>query len=140
MWDRLPMTIGFLASFSAIVEERVPGVGHQIVIPLVCLGVFSVFLWHLTDDLTLYAWVQFAPLLAIPFITAAFPGIRYTHSWCIFVVLTLYAVAKVVEGKDREIFQNTGGVVSGHTLKHLVASAGPALLVYMLSVRQYLKE
>jgi hypothetical protein len=50
------------------------------------------------------------------------------------VLLVLYAVAKVFELGDEAIFHATGEVVSGHTLKHLVAAL--AVLPVLVAVRQ----
>ena len=38
------------------------------------------------------------------------------------VVIALYAVAKVLELADHQVWELTGHVVSGHSLKHVVAS------------------
>jgi hypothetical protein len=135
VWDRLPMTVGFLGSYCAVIEERVGGgLGFSLLVPLLSLGVFSVVYWHLTDDLTLYAWVQFFPLLTIPVITALFPT-PYTGSWALFATLALYAAAKVAEARDKDIFKSTGGVMSGHTLKHLLSAVGPCFLAYAVNYR-----
>jgi hypothetical protein len=37
-------------------------------------------------------------------------------------VLAAYGVAKVFEANDHAIFELTGHILSGHTLKHLVAA------------------
>ena len=46
-----------------------------------------------------------------------------------------YGLAKVAELEDVSIYR-LGGVVSGHTLKHLVAAAGIGILVWMLVRRR----
>ena len=43
--------------------------------------------------------------------------------------LALYAVAKVTETFDVRIFQMTGQLISGHTLKHLLAAASAAVIL-----------
>lgn len=47
-------------------------------------------------------------------------------------VLILYALAKVVEGLDRAIFSLTGELISGHTLKHLLACAAVVPVAWAL--------
>ncbi len=42
-----------------------------------------------------------------------------------------YVLAKIFEALDREIF-SLGGLVSGHTLKHLAAGAAAGVVVRML--------
>ena len=59
---------------------------------------------------TLWAWAAF--VVADQWLTTAQWG------W----VIAAYAVAKVVEVGDHAIFEATGGWLSGHTLKHLVAA------------------
>jgi hypothetical protein len=61
-------------------------------------------------------------------------GSRESRSKCIVAVL-LYDLAKVGEHFDKQIFALTGGVVSGHTLKHLLAAAAIGWLLRMLMKR-----
>jgi len=49
-----------------------------------------------------------------------FPA-RYTRGGDIVVVLVIYGAAKIFEVLDGRIFA-MGGVMSGHTLKHLMAA------------------
>ena len=61
-WDRLPMALAFMAILTVAVEEHVSAkTGAILLWPLVALAVFSLLLWRWTDDLRLYAWVQFFP-------------------------------------------------------------------------------
>src|SRR4051812_16521232 len=56
-WDRLPMSIAFMAILSNAVEERIDvRVGRALLWPLVLLGIVSLLVWLRTDDLRLYAW------------------------------------------------------------------------------------
>ena len=48
------------------------------------------------------------------------------HAW--WAVLGCYAAAKLMEMADHAVF-DTVAVVSGHTLKHLLAAAGAAWLL-----------
>ena len=60
VWDRLPMTIGFMGLFVALLTEYInPGLGRLLLLPAVLLGAASVAHWAFSDDLRLYAWVQF---------------------------------------------------------------------------------
>ena len=47
----------------------------------------------------------------------------------------LYALAKAAEMKDMEVFTLTDRVVSGHTLKHLLAAGAIFALLVMLRRR-----
>ena len=66
-------------------------------------------------------------MLAIPLALALFPH-RWIRGVDLLVALGWYALAKVFEAFDAPIYA-LGGVVSGHTLKHLAAAAGAAWLL-----------
>src|SRR3954465_9137722 len=69
VWDRLPMTLGFMGLVSAIIAERVSvRMALALLGPLLALGVGSVVCWRLSGDLRLYGLVQFYPALLIPLI------------------------------------------------------------------------
>jgi hypothetical protein len=129
VWDRLPLALVFGAFFAVIIEDRVTGPRDMLFLLLAALGPASVLYWRLTDDLRPYGLVQFFPLLAIPFILALFPN-GALRGADLVVVLLWYGAAKMAELADADLFA-AGEVVSGHTLKHILAAigAGRALLV-----------
>lgn len=139
-WDRLPMTLVFMSFFAAVITERISvKAGLILLLPLLILGTGSALHWHYSEltgrgDLRLYAWVQFYPLLAIPLILLLFPP-RYTRSRDLWGVLALYALAKVFEVFDENIYA-LGRIVSGHTLKHLIAAAATYWILQMLLKRR----
>ena len=69
VWDRLPMTIAFMALFSLVIGEFISiRAGQLLLLPLLVCGIISVVYWHITEgkgvgDLRLYALVQFLPML-----------------------------------------------------------------------------
>ena len=130
-WDRLPMAIGIMGLLSAIITERT---GVVLLGPLCLVGTGSVVYWQVTGDLRLYALVQFGPALLIPALILLFPA-RYTHANYLLRVVGWYAAAKVFEHFDTQIFA-AGGVISGHTLKHLAAAWACYEIVRMIEVRQ----
>jgi predicted membrane channel-forming protein YqfA (hemolysin III family) len=140
VWDRLPMAVAFLALLAATVAERVdPELGARLLVPMVLVGIGGVLFWAATEhagagDLRPYVLVQFFPLVAIPLILVLFPA-RYDGAWLYLVALGLYACAKAAELADSAILRFTG-VVSGHTLKHLLAAAAVGTLVVMLARRR----
>jgi len=132
VWDRVSLTIGFAALFVALLGEYVsPRLGRWLLLPAVCLGAASVFYWHWSDDLRLYCWIQFMPLLAIPIIMVLFPS-PYSHYGFLVAALVCYVAAKFTEVYDRQIFELTGQLFSGHSMKHLLAALGCQFLVVML--------
>jgi hypothetical protein len=78
--------------------------------------------------------VQFAPLIAIVFVLIAFPA-RYTHRGYLVWGLVFYGLAKVAEFADAAIYSATGHVISGHSLKHLLAALAPYFVYVMLRKR-----
>jgi hypothetical protein len=120
LWDRLPITLGFMAILANIIEERVDEkAGALMLWPLLLLGVASLVLWRVTGDLRLYAWVVFFPLIALPVIFWLYPKGRGTANW--LYAAGFYVVSKIFELLDAPVF-SLGHVVSGHTLKHLFAA------------------
>ena len=121
-WDRLPMTLCFMAILAVVVEERVSAkAGPVLLWPLLAIGVFSLMLWRWTGDLRLYVWVQFFPCLALPLLFLLFPP-KYTGTSYWLIAAALYALAKLLEFYDDAVY-SLGSILSGHTLKHLAAAA-----------------
>ncbi|ABS27906.1 hypothetical protein [Anaeromyxobacter sp. Fw109-5] len=140
--DRLAMTVGFMGLLSALIAERLGARGP--LIPLLVLGAATVVWWYASEvngagDLRPYVAVQAAPLVAIPLLVVLVRP-RYTGSAWLLAALALYVAAKLAEVRDAAIFAATAGVVSGHTLKHLLAALGIGALVLMLSRRRPLPE
>ncbi len=136
VWDRLPMTIGFMAMFVALLSESIDEkLGRLLLAPALLVGSSSVLYWHLFDDLRFYAWVQFIPLLTIPVVMALFRS-RYSHQPLLLLALGFYVLAKMSEAYDREIFAFTGRAVGGHAVKHLLAAACCFVILQMLRRRR----
>jgi hypothetical protein len=122
IWDRLPITLGFMAILTVVIEERVSArAGAVLLWPLLAIGVFSLLLWRWTDDLRLYAWVQFFPFLALLLLLLLYPP-KYTGAFYWIIAAGIYAFAKALEFYDRAV-HSAGSILSGHTLKHLAAAA-----------------
>ena len=128
-WDRLPMTVAFMALFSAIIADRIDGrfggpIGLGV---LILVGALSLFYWDWTEtqgrgDLRFYGLVQFYPMLALPVICGLFPKSRYTGGGYLIWVFVWYGIAKGLETFDAEIFDLLQNTISGHSLKHLAAA------------------
>jgi hypothetical protein len=140
LWDRLPMSVAFMALFASVLAERVSRrVGLALLAPLVALGIGSVLYWHWTEaqgrgDLRPYYVVQFYPLLALPPLLLLFPP-RYTRTADLVAALGWYVLAKFCEDPLDAAFYALGGWVSGHTLKHLLAALGASWILHMIAKR-----
>lgn len=147
LWDRLPMSIAFMAFISAVISDRVHRKSGNtwLLALLVVLGMLSLLYWIITEsqghgDLRFYAFVQFYPILLLPFVLWLFPAYNYTAPRFLGWVIAWYALSKVLEYNDNEVFDLLGETVSGHTLKHLAAAVGALFVLRILSVRSSQKN
>jgi len=142
LWDRLPMSIAFMAFASAVIADRVhanSGNGWLLAL-LIFLGVLSLFYWHYTEqlqrgDLRFYAFVQFFPVVMLPVLFWLFPRYHYVSGNSVAWVVVWYGLSKVMEWFDAEIFTLLGHHVSGHTLKHLAAAVSTFVVLRMLTLQ-----
>jgi len=122
VWDRLPMTLAFMAFFAIILGEHIElRLARLSLWPLLLAGVASVLYWRATDDLRAYALVQFLPVLLIPLILLLYPR---QGSGAVWAALGCYLLAKLLEALDPQVHAALGGLISGHSLKHVAAAAG----------------
>lgn len=132
-WDRLTMTAGFMGLFALVVGEFVSvRWANRLLLPLLLLGAGSVFYWLQTEargdgDLRFYAIVQFLPMLLIPLIVLLRRG-RSDLGPYFGGMIVFYIAAKGCEHYDASLFA-AGEIVSGHTLKHVLAALAAAILL-----------
>ncbi len=142
LWDRLPMSIAFMAISAGVVADRIDakaGNGWLLGL-LIALGLGSLIYWDWTEslgrgDLRAYGLVQFYPMIAFPFIVWLFREHRYTAGRYLLWVIAWYGLSKVLEFFDRGVFDLTAQSVSGHTLKHLAAAVATYVMLRMLLSR-----
>lgn len=138
VWDRLPMSIAFMALFSAVIQDRVsPRIGRALLGPLVVAGMASIAWWVMTEaraagDLRPYAVVQFLPMLLMPLMLVLYRGTGLRDGW-LWATLGTYALAKLAEHFDAAVYA-AAGTVGGHTLKHLLAA-----LAVLCAIRAFLR-
>ena len=141
IWDRLPMTIGFMSFVAIIVGEYLSvRAARMALLPLLLVGAGSVFFWAYTEslgrgDLRAYAVVQFLPMLLIPMVVLLYRD-RSDLSSYIAGMIVCYVGAKLLEYYDGPIYA-AGPLLSGHTLKHVLASLAPGIILYGLMRRRY---
>ena len=143
VWDRLPMTLSFMALFAVIVGENISVTsGIRLLWPLIAAGMLSVGYWHFSElqgkgDLRAYALVQFLPMLLIPVILLLFRSPFSGNAW-IWLVLCAYGASKVAELADAALFEFIG--IGGHALKHLLAALGALSFLAGLLLRTPIKR
>jgi hypothetical protein len=135
IWDRLPMSMGFMALYVALLSEHIDLKLQKLLPFSLILGILSVLIWVITRDLRFYFVVQFSSFVTIPLVLLLFPS-RFTGKIYYFGALLFYGFAKWTEVRDHEIFKDTDGFISGHSLKHILATMGLFLLWWMIKTRK----
>ncbi len=145
VWDRLPIALacgGLLAGVWGDTRHRDSGASASW---LALAAVISVAWWYHTDlsgagDLRPYLLLQGLPILLIP-LWQWIHGMPRADRLAFGGALMVYVVAKVAELNDHEVAA-TLGAITGHTLKHLLATGAAALIVMRLvgRVRQPLPD
>ncbi len=126
VWDRLPMTVAFMALFTALLADRVSWLlGRALLWPLVVAGIASIAWWVRTEavgagDLRAYALVQFLPMMLTPLVLLLWRD-GSLAARPVWLGVAAYGVAKLAEHFDAAIFA-AAGFVGGHALKHLAAA------------------
>jgi hypothetical protein len=135
VWDRLPMTMAFMSLLAATIAERIDlRAGLRLLGPLILAGAASVGYWRWRGNLWPYAAAQYYSVLLVGLIIFLFLP-RYSRRADLLWVTALYALAKAAEALDARILA-ASRLVSGHTLKHLLAALAVYWVLRMLVKRQ----
>jgi hypothetical protein len=131
VWDRLPMTLVLAGVIAAAIAVRVgDGVAHRALLTLIIVGTASVLYWRASGNLTPYAVLQLGGLAALVILLVATHAESDPFSWA--WIVGWYCFAKAAELGDSLVWQWSGGIVAGHTIKHLAAAATGAAMFYPL--------
>ena len=139
LWDRLPIALATAALAIAVWSDHS---GSRAVVrllwPALLAGALSVIYWrtsarHGHDDLVPYLLLQLLAIGAIVLL-ARLPG-RYSRVSDLWIVIGLYVGARLAEVFDRALYA-VGGILSGHTLKHLLAALAAVWVLRMIRLRQ----
>lgn len=138
-WDRLPIALGFTSLLAATLVERFAMSWlNYFAVLLPIAGAMSALYWLWSElnyigNLNFYIAAQFCSIGLILLLVKGFPS-RYTHTTEIYRVMFIYGLAKLAEIGDQEIYQ-FGQIVSGHTLKHILAGLAVYFILRMLKIR-----
>ena len=133
-WDRLPMTLAFMSLLAATISERISvTAGTRWLWPLVAAGAASVGWWRWTENLWPYMAAQYFSIFLIGWLLLLFSP-SYTRGGDLWIVTGIYALAKIAEALDKQIYALTGWI-SGHTLKHIIAAVAVYGVLRMLRKR-----
>ena len=120
--DRLGMTVGFAGLAGLAVADRISArAGAFLAVMLLLLGPLSVWVWAATGNFLPWSVYQGGAMLLLLVLAVLKPTADgLTISWG--VVILIYALAKILEQADMQVFNLTGQLISGHSLKHGVAA------------------
>jgi hypothetical protein len=139
VWDRLPISLTCAGLLAAVRAESVANADcSRDTILLAILAVAGVGWWYVTDqrgmgDLRPYLLLQALTLTLIPLWQTIYHAPARDRV-AFGVAVLLYLVAKVTELQDQEVLAALG-VMTGHTLKHLLSAAAAAVIVTRLVSR-----
>jgi hypothetical protein len=139
-WDRLPINLCFAALLSAVAAERLNSrAGLLLLVLLMAAGAGAAWYWLRSEELGAgnvlpYFAFQLYALIAVLLLMRLFPA-RYSRSTDLYRMILLYGAALAAELLDGYIF-SLGEIVSGHTLKHLLAALAAYQVVRMLRLRR----
>lgn len=121
--DRAAMSVAFAGLLGLLAAGRIGNRAGRVLAPCVlALALAAVLAWLQTGNIVPWAVVQFggmALVLLVPAIKRPLPGALPVR-WGL--VLAAYALAKLFELGDHAVFEASGELFSGHTLKHVVAA------------------
>lgn len=142
VWDRLPMSIVFSGIFMYsintlhLIEKR----NYQLAsLAYLVFSIATVLIWKLGTKINLnlitpYVFLQFGGMvLIIVLAIMAFFEKKAQLSKTLFVIIVCYAVAKVFEHFDFQVFTALNHTISGHSIKHLFSALAIILWFKLLS-------
>lgn len=121
--DRAAMSVAFAGLLALLAAARVSDrAGLALGAAMLVAGPLSVLAWFTTGSVLGWAVVQFGGMALVLLVLATgadrLATLPVRWAW----VLAAYAVAKVFEVYDHAVLDATGQLLSGHTLKHVVAA------------------
>jgi hypothetical protein len=142
VWDRGGMVLAFAGLLGLAAMQSVSArAGVALAAAVLVLGPVSVHVWSLTGNVLPWAVVQFGGMALILGCTFMRPvqARELPVRWGLLIAI--YALAKLLELGDHAVFEWTGQLVSGHTLKHVMAScAAWPVVAALLDARKFKAE
>lgn len=141
VWDRLPMTLVLMPLLALVMADRVhPLFARSALWPFTLFAAASVVFWGASEalgqgDLRLYLIARVGTATAIAFLLILRPP-RHTGARWLVAALIAEVVLTLFERLDYEVFALTGGLVSGHNAKHVIAGGALACAFWWLRVRR----
>jgi hypothetical protein len=122
--DRLGMTVAFAGLLGLAAADRASLRAGVILSGLtLALGSLSVWAWSTSNNVLPWLVLQFGGMALIIWLASRpIPSTNGALAIRWGVVILIYAAAKVLELADHAVYDLTSQFISGHSLKHIVAS------------------
>jgi hypothetical protein len=120
--DRLGMTVAFSGLLGLAAADRASlRAGALLSLLVLVLGPLSVWVWSSSGNVLPWLVLQFGGMVLVLWLATRQPiqgalAVRWG------AVILIYAAAKVLELADHAVYDFTSQLISGHSLKHIVAS------------------
>jgi hypothetical protein len=134
VFDRLAMSLVFASILAMLAYLKIsPRFGLHTLAELLILAPLTVLIWKFNGNLTPYVVLQFGGIILV-ILTLLLTKTRMQGP-CFTSLIILYGATKLVEFYDEKIFNLSQNLISGHTLKHLIAALAVIIFVSPLKVK-----
>jgi hypothetical protein len=130
--DRTGMAIAFAGLLGLAWYERT-ALNHlsKWMYTTLVLAMVSAWVPHLWSNIWPWVVLQFGGIIIV-LVCSCLPLQKRGLGIAFFPVLILYALAKAFEASDSTIFELTQGTISGHSVKHILASLAALPVIFAL--------
>lgn len=146
LWDRLPMSIVFSGIFMYSVNalDLIKKVNYKVAsLAYLLFSVSTVLIWYVgfkthINLIAPYVFLQFGGMVLI--ITLSVMALfekKIQLAKTLFAIIFCYAIAKVFEHFDFQIFTMLNHLISGHSIKHLVSALAIFIWFKMLKKQTF---
>ena len=134
LWDRAPMVAAFAGLLGAFCAQRVSRrAGLMTLAGTLALGAASLLQAATTGNVMAYLVLQVGGLVGMVLMLTVGSRVRDSFAWG--ALLGWYALAKLLELGDTFVWDMTGQLVSGHSLKHLAAGVAALVIARSAALR-----
>jgi nicotinamide riboside transporter PnuC len=132
LWDRLGIVVTVAAFIALLMEHFEIFVERATLLVALLAGIGTLLWWLYAGDLRQYAFFQGFPFVLFVLGSLFFPR-KYPGQAILWLVMLAYAVAKICELLDPQIYAATAHTVSGHTLKHVLSASALAMTILWIN-------
>lgn len=120
--DRLGMVVAFAGLLGLAASDRISSrAGVALALAVLVMGPLSVAVWYGSGSVLAWAALQFGGMALVLWLACLKPlpgALAVRWGW----VIMIYVIAKLFEQADEAVYALSSQLVSGHSIKHVVAS------------------